>query len=473
MPQRTRLPNGVMTCVGILGFLLFSALSSGPAFAQELRTLDDSEYMLEVAGKVDSLIVAAYVLPAEAVRYSAEFRQWYTSGAYDSIVDPEEFAQQVTADLIEITGDSHFSFRVIQVSEATEDAGSHLRHPVRYHGLGLRENRGYFKLEWIDGEIGMLDLRRFYPLSVSKAMIDAAMLFLSNANAIVIDVRENGGGAGESLEYFCSYFLDYPTQLTSDYSRKDDFLTEYWTTAEVHGARRTDVPVFIVVGERSFSAAETFAYDMQANGRATLVGDSTGGGAHSVDLFKVDDQFEIYIPTWRAINPITAGNWEGVGVIPDVLVPSDAALDSALVLAKTAARDFGAIQESRINSAVEQMQRLLNDAESLYRAGRKEQADPVLDSMFQVGAQANLINEFFVYVLTYEYQGDSDESILLALIDKWIELYPESVTPWEWMASHYADEGDKLRAIECYETVLRIDPTNANAGRRIARLRSG
>jgi hypothetical protein len=473
MPHHSRLRNGILICAATsLGSLWFSSVCSNPAFAQEARRLADAEYVLEVARNVDSLIVANYVLPEEAEQYAAEFRRRYSSGAYNSYTDPAEYAEKLTADLIEISGDSHFSFRVIQVNEPREDLASHLRHPVRYYRLGQRENLGYFKLEWIDGHVGLLDLRRFYPIGISKEMIDAAMLFLSNANAVVIDVRENGGGAGESLQYFCSYFLDYPTQLTSDYSRKDGFLTEFWTTAEVSGVRRTDVPVFIVIGEQTFSSAEAFAYDMQANGRATLVGDSTGGGAHSVDLFQVDDLFEIYIPTARAINPITSENWEGVGVIPDLLVPSDAALDSALVLAKAAAAEYGAIQEMRVNSAVEEMQRLLGDAESLYRTGRSEDADPVLDSLFQVGAEAGIINEFFVFVLTYEYLGDSDEAILFALCDKWIELYPQSVTPWEWMASKYASRGAKQRAIECYEAVLRVDPDNANAERRIARLRN-
>ena len=89
-----------------------------------------------------------------------------------------------------------------------------------------------------------------------------------------------------------------------------------------------------------------------------------------------------------------------------------------------------------------------------------------------MGAEAGIINEFFVFVLTYEYLGDADESILFALFDKWIELYPRSVTPWEWMASAYAEKGYQERAIECSEAVLRIDPDNPNAGRRIARLRN-
>lgn len=350
-----------------------------------------------------------------------------------------------------------------------EEAESNLRHPLRYFLLGQREHTGYFKLEWIEGEIGLLDLRRFYPLSVSKEMVDAAMLFLSTANAIIIDVRENGGGAGESLQYFCSYFLEYPTQLTSDYSRETDFRTEFWTTAEVAGTRRTDVPVFILTGQNSFSSAEAFAYDMQVNGRATLVGDSTGGGAHSVDLYRIDDLFEIYIPTARAINPITSDNWEGIGVIPDVLVPSDAALDTALVLARAAAAEYGAAHDESLSASVDLMQHLLGDAEELYRAGRSDEARLVLDSMFRLGDEHGLNNEFFIFVLAYNY--DPDEEILYAIVNKWIELFPESPEPWQWLASAYAASGRNELAIECYEKVLELNPADPNAGRRVERLR--
>jgi len=295
------------------------------------------------------------------------------------------------------------------------------------------------------------------------------MLFLASANAIIIDVRENGGGAGESLPYFCSYFMDYPTQLTSYYSREADFLEEFWTTAEVDGLRRTDVPLFVLIGERTFSAAEMFAYDMQVRNRATLVGDSTGGGASSVDLYQIDDLFEIYIPTERAINPVTDSNWEGGGVIPDVVVSSEAALDTALVLARAAAEQYGAPGEERMRSAVEQMQRLLADAEHLYRAQRVSGAAFVLDSVFQVSEAAGLTNEFFLDVWAYNY--DADEEILYALLNKWIELFPESATPWERLASAYTSSGRNERAIECYQKVLELDPENPNAARLMDRLR--
>jgi hypothetical protein len=339
--------------------------------------------------------------------------------------------------------------------------------------LGKRENRGFFKLEWLEGNVGYVDLRRFHPISESKEMVDAALSFLSTAHAIIIDLRENRGGAGESLPYICSHLLPYPTQLSSWYSRENDFLKEFWTTEEIAGERRTDVPVFLLTSERTFSAAEMFAYDLKVRDRATLVGEPTGGGAHSVDLYQIDDQFEIYIPTARAISPVTASNWEGAGVIPDVAVPAEAALDTAVVLARAAAADYGAARESRLRAAVDRMQRLLDDAETLYRAGMKGEADVALDSVFQIGDEAGLINEFFVDVLSYNYFAESDEQILYAVLSKKVEFFPESPTAWEALANAYAANGRDELAVECYEKVLELDPENRNAAKWIERLTSG
>jgi tetratricopeptide (TPR) repeat protein len=192
-----------------------------------------------------------------------------------------------------------------------------------------------------------------------------------------------------------------------------------------------------------------------------------------VDLYQIDDLFEIYIPTDRAINPITSGNWEGTGVMPDVAVPAEAALDTAVVLARATARDYGAAKESRLRAAVDRMQDLLDHAEALYRAGKNGEADVALDSVFQIGDEAGLINEFFVDVLSYNYFGESDEQILYAVLNKKVELFPESATAWEALAYAYAANGRNELAVECYEKVLQLDPENRNAAKWIERLTGG
>jgi C-terminal processing protease CtpA/Prc len=115
---------------------------------------------------------------------------------------------------------------------------------------------------------------------------------------------------------------------------------------------RTDVPLFILTGPKTFSAAESFAYDLQSRKRATIVGEPTKGGAHSVDAFRVDDQFEFYISTERSISPVTGGNWEGTGVLPDVTVPAANALEKALVLAKEAGEGLTNPTAGAIGNAV-------------------------------------------------------------------------------------------------------------------------
>ncbi|UCH85257.1 MAG: hypothetical protein JSW50_06085, partial [Candidatus Latescibacterota bacterium] len=383
--------------------------------------------------------------------------------------NPHKFAEQITADLRYITNDEHFTFRVIEASDAGEDPESSLHHPVRYHILGVKENKGFFKLEWIDGHIGYLDIRRFYYAPDAKKMIVGAMNFLSNADAIIIDLRENGGGSGD---YLSSYFLEYPTQLNSSYSREDDFLTEFWTSEDIDVRRLTDVPLFLLTSDRTFSASESFAYDMQARERATIIGDSTRGGAHSVDLYKIDDRFEIYIPTARAINPITGTNWEGTGVIPDINVPSEAALDTAIVLATAAGSEFAKARDAKLNRAVKQMEMEMKRAETLFRKRKIDEAEIALDRVFQIADKNDLINEFFIDVLAYNYQSTEDEQILYAILKKKIGLFPQSPTAHASLAYAYYKHGKKDLAIAQFETVLEFEPDNRNAVKMIDRIRN-
>ncbi len=299
-----------MSRQSIRSLIVALAILPGLGFRQQPRSLADAAYKAGVLAKVADLVESRYVLADKAKGFADAFRAKGASGAYAPLVDPKAFAGAVTADLVSITGDKHLNFRVIVPSAAGEQAVSTLHHPVRYSILRADENAGYFKLNWIEPRIGLLELRRFNIFGEAKELARAAMTFLAGARAIIVDVRENRGGSGD---YLSSYFLPYPTQLCGNFTRSDGVLTEAWTRGDIGMAPRTDVPVFILIGPDTFSAAESFAYDMQSRQRAVLIGEPTGGGAHDTDLFVVDEQFEIYISTGRAVSPVTGGNWEGVG----------------------------------------------------------------------------------------------------------------------------------------------------------------
>ena len=442
-------------------------LFPGLVFSQEAKSLTDRSYKDAVLQEVAGLVESKYVLADRAKEFADEFRAKCASGTYEAYTDPKEFAAKVTSDLIAITHDKHLNFRVIEPTAAGEAPVSPLHHPVRYYLLRNKENTGFYKLEWIEPKIGYLDIRRFNHFGEAKNMILAAMTFLTAANAIIIDVRENGGGSGD---YLSSYFLPHPTQLTGWYSREDDSLTEFWTRKDIGMEPRTDVPLFILTGPRTFSAAESFAYDLKSRKRATVVGEPTKGGAHSVDVFRVEDQFEFYISTEQAISPVTGGNWEGTGVLPDVAASGETALEKALILAREAGEAYGRAKEARLKKSVEEMQSHLDRAEKLYRENRSEEAKAALDELFRTASAAGLISEFFMDVFAYNYRSGENDQMLLAILNKNIEFFPQSTTAFARLGSYYASKGDKELALRCFKKALELNPGDRNISNTIKEL---
>jgi tetratricopeptide (TPR) repeat protein len=445
-----------------------AGISHAAARAPQPKSLKDGAYKKSVLQKIASLIESKYVLADKAKSYAAEFKKIAKAGAYASLTDAKEFADRVSADLQAITRDKHVSVRRIEASDIGEKAVGALHHPVRFYRLRQKENAGIHKLEWINGHIGYLDIRRFYAIEVAREMLEAAVKFLENADAIIIDVRENGGGSGD---YLSSFFLPYPTQLTGWYYRENDYLEEFWTTNEMGGKPLTDVPLFVLVGKNTFSAAEIFAYDLQARKRAVLIGEPTKGGAHSVDLYKIDDQFEINISTSRAVNPVTGTNWEGTGVIPDVAAAPERALDTAIELAEKAGAVFAKSRDDKLKQAVERMQVQLDLAEKLFRENDGAAASAALDSLFRIGKEAGLVDYFFVWVLAYNYFSPKPEPILFAILEKSIELFPMCARAYLTLAETYFTSGKKELAIPYYEKTLLLDPGNTNVLKKLSELK--
>jgi C-terminal processing protease CtpA/Prc len=158
----------------------------------------------------------------------------------------------------------------------------------------------------------------------------AAMNFLSNTDAIIIDLRNNGGGSPAMIQLITSYlFGSNPIHLNSFYWRPNDVNSQTWTLPHVSGKRSPDTPVYVLTSGGTFSAAEEFSYNLKNLERATLIGATTGGGAHPGGSVVATDRFMVWVPTGRAINPITNTNWEGTGVSPHIEVPAAEALDVA------------------------------------------------------------------------------------------------------------------------------------------------
>ena len=195
------------------------------------------------------------------------------------------------------------------------------------------DNCAFDKVEILPNNIGYVKFDGFMDASFCGPTVVAAMGFVAHTDAIIFDLRQNGGGQPAMVTLIASYLFDNPTHLIDIYNRKEDSTTQNWTLSYLPGPRLTKQPVFVLTSKRTFSGAEEFAFDLKNQKRATIVGETTGGGAHPVSGHVVADYFTVGVPFAKSLDPVTKTNWEGTGVEPDVKVPAADALATAEKLA--------------------------------------------------------------------------------------------------------------------------------------------
>ena len=197
-------------------------------------------------------------------------------------------------------------------------------------------NFGFSTVQVLRGNVGYIDLRMFATAADAGPTAAAAMSVLANVDSVIMDLRYNGGGDPAMVQLVCSYFLDGRQHLNSLYWRPTDSTTQFWSLPSVPGAKLADAPLFVLTSRRTASAAEEFAYNMQALERGAVVGERTAGAANPGEEFEPAPGWRIFVSTGKAINPVTGTNWEGTGVTPDVDVTSDSAFDVAYARALAA-----------------------------------------------------------------------------------------------------------------------------------------
>jgi C-terminal processing protease CtpA/Prc len=226
------------------------------------------------------------------------------------------------------------------VPEATEAHRPAAEDIARFKAQEEARNFGVERVERLPGNIGYLELRGFANAEWAGEAVASAMSLLAHTEALIVDLRRNGGGDPATVALVTSYLLDERTHLNDLYFRPENQTTQYWSLDWVPGKRfGGKKPVYVLTSARTFSGAEEFSYNLKNLKRATLIGETTGGGAHPGELRKVGTHFRMFVATGRAINPISKTNWEGTGVEPDIKVRADDALRTAQLRALPAIRD--------------------------------------------------------------------------------------------------------------------------------------
>ena len=201
---------------------------------------------------------------------------------------------------------------------------------------GRLDNFGIRRVERLDGNVGYLDLHRVPVPANAGPAIAAAMELVAGTYALIIDLRHNHGGSPEGVVFWCSYLLtERPTHLNDIFHADTGETRQFWALPYVPGTRYPDRPVYLLTSSHTFSGGEDFCYTLQALGRAQVIGETTGGGAHPTRPFPISAAVHIAIPFARSVNPVTGTNWQGTGVVPDVAVPEAQAYDVAYAQALT------------------------------------------------------------------------------------------------------------------------------------------
>jgi hypothetical protein len=295
----------------------------------------DAATRRRVVDRAAVLLDSFYVFPDVATRMGDSARAHLARGEYDAYDSGLAFARRLTDDLTAISHDKHLNVRFI--ARGLPPDRPETATPLPPSTDDRREieegNCSFEKVERLAGNVGYLKFDAFENADVCAPTVAAAMTFLAGTRAMIVDLRENGGGSPRTVALVSSYLFDKRTHLNDLWTRHSKSTEEFWTRDTVAGRRfGGEKPVYVLTSARTFSGAEEFAYNLKSLRRATIVGEKTGGGAHPVRGRRIDEHFMIAVPYARAINPITHTNWEGVGVEPDIKVAAAKALETALKL---------------------------------------------------------------------------------------------------------------------------------------------
>jgi hypothetical protein len=305
-----------------------SGQSTSVVDCQDVHAEQKAQIIDVVLSKLNEL----YVYPDIARKMTLHVRKKQENHEYDQINTLKNFVHQLTKDLLSIFPDGHLEIQVLRESEneqrpqeSEEEWWQRRIKEAQYYNFYFR------KVEWLPGNIGYLDIRRFEFASISGPTAIAIMQFLAYSNALIIDLRQNPGGRDGLTQLFFSYFFeDHRVHYNTTINNSTKTNKQWWTLPYVPGRRRPNIPIYILTSRNTGSAAEEFAYSLKHLGRAVIIGEQTAGAAHTTHRHIFSElNIEIHIPDGRSIHPKTGKDWEGKGVQPDIPVSSDKAFDVA------------------------------------------------------------------------------------------------------------------------------------------------
>lgn len=441
-----------------LQLLFFSAIllfntSSGKTQVQKLN----KEFKAQTIHQLAELINEFYVFPDVAKSTSSHLLKQWEENYYDVFADTESFAEALTTSVQSINHDKHMRVLLVPPYVATVNTPEKVLEERLERNIRLREsNAGFNTVEMLEGNVGYLDLRSFAGMDEGKDITDAYMKLLSQSDAIIIDLRKNSGGSPAMVQYLCSYFFNQHILLNTLYFRRGDELHEFWTLETVGGTKMPDVPLYVLTSEKTFSGAEEFSYNMQTQKRATLIGQTTGGGANPGQSMNLNEKLRVIMPMGMAINPVTNTNWEGTGVIPDIPSSAEESFGHAHLLAKNAAEVYRNETRERKTKIYLGLYRHLNqDTPDLSEASVYNSLDSCIE--------AGIMDESSINMLGYDYLMEQQKPKIAEYIFRANTLlFPNSPNTYDSYAEALMTNDQLKASLENYQKAVDLSEKYGN-----------
>ncbi|WP_445711907.1 S41 family peptidase [Flavobacterium sp.] len=349
------------------------------------------------------------------------------SNKYKSITNPDSFTKIINQDLQKISKDLHLKLKYDpkKIAKSNLDISEEMKiKKEKMMVMKMAEiNYGFSEVKVLNGNIGYLNLRMFADTTYAKDAVTSAMNFLNNTNAIIIDLRENGGGVPSMMQLLSSYFMDAkPVVLSNFYERKTNKNTQLFSLKSIDGKRMNNKPLYILTSKKTFSAAEAFTYTLKHFDKAIVVGEVTKGGANRTRTINLNSDFSIAVPYIKTIHPITNSNWEGKGVQPNINTNEKEAFVIAYIEA--------------INKTVTRNKN-------------------------------NILNSIGYSMLQ---EKSIDEAIIV--FKENVKLFPEESNSWDSLGEAYFKNQDKENAFISYERALKLNPKSESAKEMIQKIKS-
>ena len=403
--------------------LLIIVISSQAVVAQDKKNELQAKEKNTVISSIKTHLQESYIDLDLAKKMIIELDK--NSNKYDKITHRDELSKTLTEDLQQVSKDLHLKIRYEPQRIAQEKRVVSEEMKIEAEKKTAKQmaeiNYGFTEAKILDGNIGYLNLRLFADIKYAEETATATMNFLSNTNAIIIDLRTNGGGVPDMMQLLSSYFFDETPVLLSDfYERKTDTKTQLYSLAKVAGKGSTSKPLYILTSKQTFSAAEAFAYTLKHLDKATVVGEITAGGANRTKRINLNDEFTISVPYIQAIHPVTKTNWEGKGVLPDIKTNEKTALVNAYV-----------------------------DAINQTAKGNKH----------------TLLNK-----IGYAFLKEKAVENAIFVFEENARLFPGNANTWDSLGEAYFINNDKENALKAYKKALALDPNSESAKAMVLKL---